>query len=94
MTYNGTLSPNESVMKMTYTDENGETKPCGSTKKELFDAMNAIIPKDLMPYFFFEGEKDNNISTKSIGKAVRSLLGLDTLSKARTHLRGDPKSFY
>lgn len=89
MTYNGTLSPNESVMKMTYTDENGETKPCGSTKKELFDAMNAIIPKDLMPYFFFEGEKDNNISTKSIGKAVRSLLGLDTLSKARTHLRGD-----
>lgn len=33
MTYNGTLSPNESVMKMTYTDENGETKPCGSTKR-------------------------------------------------------------
>lgn len=89
MSYEDKLIASESVLRMTYIDENGETKPCGSTKKELFDAMNAIVPKDLMPYFFFEGEKDNNISTKSIGKAVKSLLGLDTLSKARLHLRGD-----
>lgn len=92
MGYNGQLSSSgDSTLKMTYVDEQGETKSCGNTKKELFEAMNAIIPKDLMPYFFFEGEKDNNLSTKSIGKAVKSLLGLDTLSKARVHLRGETK---
>ena len=90
--YNGQLtSSGDSTLKMTYVDEQGETKSCGTTKKELFEAMNAIIPKDLMPYFFFEGEKDNNLSTKAVGKAVKSLLGLDTLSKARAHLRGETK---
>lgn len=86
---NGMLTPTESIFIMTYIDETGETKKCGTTKKELFDAMNAIMPKDLMPYFFFEGEKDNQLSTKAIGKAVKNLLGIEMLSKTRTHLRGD-----
>lgn len=90
--YNGQLSSTgDTTFKMTYVDEHGETKSCGSTKKELLEAMNAIIPRDLMPYFFFEGEKDNNLSTKAVGKAVKSLLGLDTLSKTRVHLRGETK---
>lgn len=84
---NNQLSISSESFSILYIDKNGETKKVGTT--ELKQTINAIIPKELMGYFFFEGEKSNNLSTKQIGEAVKNLVGLNTLSKILTHLHGD-----
>ena len=77
---------------MTYVDpESGQTKPCGIMANELSKAINNILPKDLAGYFFFAGEKDNELTTKSLSSAVRNLLGIEALLKMRDHMHGNTK---
>lgn len=70
----------------------GQTKPCGMLPSELSKAINNILPKDLAPYFFFAGEKNNDLATKSLSSAVRKLMGIEPLIRMRDHLRGDTKT--
>lgn len=77
---------------MTYVEKStGQTKRCGEYPSELNKAINNIIPKDLAPFFFFEGEKDNELTTKSLSNAVRNLLSIDALMKMRDHMRGNTR---
>lgn len=77
---------------MVYLDTaTGQTKPCGFLSNELAKAINNILPKDLAPYFFFAGEKNNDLTTKSLSSAVRNLMGIEPLIRMRDHLRGDTK---
>lgn len=69
----------------------GEYKKCGKERHELVRSMNSIIHSDLAPYFFFAGEKDNELTTKSLGNAVRTLMGLEALVKMREHIRGNTR---
>jgi len=52
-----------------------------------------IIPEDLSMYFFFDGERIENLSQentkgkKDIGQAVKNILGLDILVNAQKHLK-------
>ncbi|MBU5269219.1 AAA family ATPase [Clostridium cochlearium] len=62
------------------------------TKISNKDDINSILPEDLSTYFFFDGERIENLSKldrkgkKDISKAVRNILGLDVLEKSDLHL--------
>lgn len=85
---NGKLVSNETEAVLTYVTANGETVTLGKYQNEVNDAIRAILPKDLASFFFFEGEKDNAISKKDLGKSVRTLLGLEAFENMRKHLYG------
>ena len=74
---NGKLNSNDTEAILTYVTPDGETVTLGKYQNEVNDAVRAILPKDLSSFFFFEGEKDNAISKKDLGKSVRTLLGLE-----------------
>jgi len=68
-------------------------------KSQVINIVNKILPEDLSEYFFFHGEQIKTIGEnrrsgkKNIKEAVESLLGLETLDSAITHLsRGDKTS--
>lgn len=73
-------------------NDTGETKPCGVTEAELARTINGILPQDLSPYFFFAGEKNNELTTKSLSYAVRNLMGTEAYIKMREHMRGTTKN--
>lgn len=84
---NGVLSTNGSSVRMTYV-ENGQTKNFGRMQNDVNEAVAAILPKDLASFFFFEGEKHNEIKKRDLGKAVRTLLGLEAYEKMKKHIHG------
>lgn len=75
--------------EVTYIDENGETKSCGTRENEKLNAINSIMPQNLSSYFFFEGEKNNAVTKTDISDAVKKLLGLDIYENAMRHLYGN-----
>ncbi len=79
---------NDATPSLTYVDEKtGETKKA-KFSHEVETIINSILPKDLAGFFFFEGEKNNEISKKDMGAAVKTLLGLEAYDKMRSHLYG------
>lgn len=85
---NGKLHSNNTEAILTYVTPAGETVTLGKYQNEVNDTIRAILPKDLSSFFFFEGEKDNAISKKDLGKSVRTLLGLEAFENMRKHLYG------
>ena len=87
-TVNGLVAePN--TMVMSYVDnKDGQSKFCGKLTSEYEKAIRAILPEELSSFFFFEGEKDNNITKKDLGTAVKNLLGLEAMAKMKEHLHG------
>lgn len=85
---NGCLNADKSIAKLTYVTEKGETKSVGSSQAVINEVISAILPKDLSSFFFFEGEKNNEITRKDLGTSVRTLLGLEAFEKMRSHLFG------
>lgn len=85
---NGHLNPDKTNAVMTYVTPTGETMTLGKHPNDVNEAIRAILPKDLSGFFFFEGEKDNAISKKDLGKSVRTLLGLEAFENMRKHLYG------
>ena len=88
MGQNGKLHSNDTEAVLTYVTPKGETVTLGKYQNEVNEAIRAILPKDLSSFFFFEGEKDNAISKKDLGKSVRTLLGLEAFENMRKHLYG------
>ncbi len=87
---NGNLNSDKSFAKLTFVTGNGETKSVGSSQATINEIISAILPKDLSSFFFFEGEKNNEITRKDLGISVRTLLGLEAFEKMRSHLFGSP----
>ncbi len=85
---NGYLNAEKSIAKLTFVTEKGETKSAGSSQAQINEVISAILPKDLSSFFFFEGEKNNEISRRDLGTSVRTLLGLEAFEKMRSHLFG------
>lgn len=84
------ISPSASRFYMTRLDNvTCQTIPCGTTQNEHIQAINSIISKDLAPYFFFAGEKNHDLTTKHLGSAVKTLMGLEPLINMREHIRGN-----
>lgn len=87
-TAKGKLSSTKNEAVLTYVDESGETRKIGPYQSDINNAIRAILPVDLSSFFFFEGEKSNEITRKDLGTAVRTLLGLEAFDKMRSHLFG------
>lgn len=87
------LSPLEAELKIDRKDPDGITKQVkGEDAKKI---VKQIMVKDLMPYFFLEGEALNDYG-KDIAKgnsnafinAIKGLLGFSHLYEAQNHLNG------
>lgn len=82
------LSASDTEASLVYIDKNGETQKVGPQQYDINLTIKSILPQDLSSFFFFEGEKDNEIKKKDLGVAVRTLLGLEAFEKMRSHLYG------
>lgn len=54
--------------------------------KRIREIINSIMPKDLSEYFFYWGEKIENIKKKDLDKAVTEFTGIDEFTNAIVHL--------
>lgn len=82
------LKANDSEATLTYVDVDGETRKIGPYQNDINNAIKSILPLDLSSFFFFEGEKTNEIKRRDLGKSVRTLLGLEAFDRMRSHLYG------
>lgn len=95
----GKIIADNPSLKIILTDcETGETKSL--TGKELENAIEEILPKDLAEYFFLSAEKVTSMSTdirggksKDFAKAVNTLLDLDYFKSAIKHLNAIIKEY-
>lgn len=83
----GNLRADESNAELTYF-ENNEVKSVGKMQNEINLAIRSILPLDLSSFFFFEGEKNNEITKKDLSSAVKTLIGLEAYDNMRKHLHG------
>lgn len=72
--------------EMTRTDKDGVIRRV--QKSDISSIVKTILPMDLSSYFFFEGEKDNEINKAELGDAVRTLLGLTAFGNMKFHIYG------
>ncbi len=84
-------TPNSSVLKIQYKAEGGGKKFVDEKEVEL--RIKEILPQELSKYFFFDGERINNMSkeltygkSEEFADAVRRLLGLAAFSNTLNHL--------
>ena len=84
-------TPNSSVLKIKYKADDGQQEFVKEAEVEL--RIKEILPQELSKYFFFDGERINNMSKElNVGKseefadAVRRLLGLAAFSNTLNHL--------
>ncbi|WP_052475827.1 AAA family ATPase [Cohnella kolymensis] len=79
------VRPNKSDIKVSYKESDGQIE---TIRKSVIDStINKILPSDLSNYFFFDGERIGNISSKQdVAESVKGLLGLAALDNTMKHL--------
>lgn len=85
---NGNLQTGEATATLSYQTPEGETKRIGPQSAQISLAIKSILPPDLSSFFFFEGEKNNELSRQDLRAAVETLIGLGALQEMREHLFG------
>ena len=90
-TGNAHVRGDKSQLTVSYKEDNGNSAFVSPVECE--NTINKILPKGLSDYFFFDGERIQDINNKKdVVAAVRGLMGLDIINEAVDHL--DPnKSF-
>lgn len=89
----GSAKGGQTKLTIIYKGEDGQQKFVPDT--QALGKIKEILPQELSSYFFFDGERINNMSkeiqkgrgSSTFGDAVRKLLGLDTYKAAMKHLR-------
>lgn len=82
---NRSIHADRAVLSVSYKDETGNSIPVSVNDR--VDTVNRILPQDLSDYFFFDGERIEEINDKkNVAAAVRGLMGLDIVSDAVEHL--------
>ena len=77
------------VLKVEYKEQNGEMQEVSPLQCQ--STINKVLPEALSGYFFFDGEHISEINNKgNVVKAVRGLMGLETINEAVDHF--SPKS--
>lgn len=72
------------VLKVEYKESNGEMQEVSSLQCQ--STINKVLPEALSGYFFFDGEHISDINNKgNVVKAVRGLMGLETINEAVDH---------
>lgn len=78
-------------LTISYKDDVGNTQWVSDTDRSKREVINGILSEDLSDYFFFDGERIEEISDKkNVVDAVRGLMGIDILGSAIDHL--DPST--
>lgn len=82
----------ENVM-VSYIDEIGKTQ----VPRNPQNTIDQILPESMSPYFFFDGERIDNLSkkegSKDIQAAIKNIMGLEVLERSRYHLNDVRKVF-
>ena len=72
------------ILKVEYKEPNGEMQEVSSLQCQ--STINKVLPEALSGYFFFDGEHISDINNKgNVVKAVRGLMGLETINEAVDH---------
>lgn len=76
----------ESEFSVKYVDKDGQTKKQDSP----YAAINKILPENLQPYFFFNGERIEKLASANekgkVKEAIKYLMGLELVDRASRHL--------
>lgn len=88
-----TATVNGSVVVVSFKDEDGQTKELRNQAAN--EKVSEIMPKDLFPYFFFQGESVEKIGSeiasgddnRTFENAVKGMLGLNWLYNAKNDLK-------
>lgn len=88
----GNIKPEKSsTLKVTYREKDGQTEIIRATEHK--NTINKILPDSLSDYFFFDGERIENIGNrKDVSEAVKGLMGLAVLGAAMNHLSPNKKN--
>lgn len=80
-------------LELSFQQEDGQTK-IDIKESNIQNSINRVLPKDLSGYFFFGGERVENITDRSdLTNAVRGLMRLDIFENAIKHLGNVKKNF-
>lgn len=81
----GNVIYSEPEVQVDYIEKSGLYKTVNNPTVEL----NRILPEDLRTYFFFDGERIDNLSkdsgTEDVKKAIKNIMGLEILERAISH---------
>ena len=85
---NGHISGDRAKLSVSCKEHNGNTYYINDSVVQ--STINNILPEGLSDYFFFDGERIQEINTKKdVVAAVRGLMGLDIINAAVDHLNPD-----
>jgi len=79
------VKPVNKEFTLAKTKANGDTEFIDNPKGH----MNAILPENVRPYFFFDGEKMDDLTraeNREVEAAVRNIMRLPALERAQAHL--------
>lgn len=83
---NGKFTKDKEELKVIFIDETGKTV----NPKNPQNTIDQILPEDMRTYFFFDGERIDNLSKKDgsddIKKAIKNIMGLEVLERSVNHL--------
>lgn len=90
-TGNAHVRGDKSQLTVSYKEDNGNSAFVSPVECE--NTINKILPKGLSDYFFFDGERIQDINNKKdVVAAVRGLMGLDIINEAVDHLEPNKSS--
>ncbi|MEH7223419.1 AAA family ATPase, partial [Bacillus sp. JJ1566] len=82
----------EPILNIEYKEE-GQSKMMNNPQAE----VDRTLPQDLRSYFFFDGERIDNLSkesgTEDIKKAIKTIMGLEILERGIIHTSSARKKF-
>ena len=82
------------VLELTWTDSSGRYEKSRNPESQ----MSQILPDKMHSYFFFNGERIEKLSyasaSQEIREAIRTLMGLEIVERARTHLSGKVRKHF
>lgn len=74
------------VLSLTYIDSSGQLRNVDNPQT----TINQILPSRMHPYFFFNGERIEKLSTvegsRDVQNAIKAIMGLEILERASKHL--------
>lgn len=83
----------EPEIKLFFRTVEGQSEEVNNPNQEI----NGILPKDLRSYFFFDGERIDNLSKESgsddIRNAIKTIMGLEILERSIEHTDAARKRF-
>ena len=89
----GKFHPLNNRFTATYINESGRTVE----PKNPQSMISQILPKEMAPYFFFDGERIDHMAkregSKEIQTAIKNIMGLEILERGISHLKDVGKSF-